>query len=520
MSDMGKVNDLELEPVSDKAEFTSVVTKEYGGTHRMDIIIEEDMLVPDTEPDMEQIFNVSAEEVGISFEGGQYSGTVKGELKMEVLYRSAYDGSLMLLESRLPFSKDWEESFEPEAEIRINCEVRAVEYRVINERKYRVKLRAAVTAKEIINRERKLFTGIKDMQLELLKEKASVMSLACTKTKENEINEELKINNEKIRPVRVIKSSFVVSENHRQLTSDKLVLNTTVWVRIIYMAELASHGNIANYPMYYTGKIDSTQFIPLDSGQQADACRVNCDVSELVAEINDSATGFCIKGFMKTTADVFACSQLEIVTDFYDAADDMICDNVQEPVCSSLETAVAQQIINETVDLHIENEDTEKIVYTDARITEYDIEVREGRSEIYGKMQVEALVLTDEGRSVTARKLCEFSVPVDIPADCSADCCRIFAREISADLAESFVSITVTLQVEADFSRYGSISIISNPCIVHGEKEARYPLTVCTVKEGETLWDIGKRYRVPAASIQKINGASELLPGMKIIITR
>ena len=519
MSEMGKAKELELTPVADSAVFTALTVKELAGRRRREIIIEEDLLVPDTEPDMDQIFNISAAAAECGFRREKAGGTVKGELKVEALYRSA-DGKLLLLENRLPFEKGWAENFSDGAEIRIACDVRAAEYRVINERKYRVRVRLEVTAREVAVKERQFFEGIRDRELELLKEKTGILNLAGTIAKESEIDEELKINNEKIRPVKIIKSCFTVCENHRQLTSDKLVVNTTVWVRIVYMAELASQGNVANYPVYFTGKIDSTQFIPLDSGREADCCRIDYDAAGLAAEISDTADGFRVKGFLKTEADVFEIVQHEVVTDFYDMTDDVICDRAAEQVCCGMETVTVQQAVSDTLDLHDEHWDTGKIVYTDARITEYDIEVREGRAEICGRMQMEALVLGDEGRAVTARKVCEFAMPLDSDDGGTFEGCRVIAREITAELAGSYVNITVQLQGTAELCRYSSIGFISNPCIARGGRVQRYPLTVCTVKDGESVWDIAKRYRVPAESVCRVNGVDELSPGMKIIVAR
>lgn len=519
MSDMGKVKDMELEPVSDKAEFTSVVTKEYSESCRMEMIIEEDLLVPDTEPDMEQIFNISAEVTDSSLRHEKAGGAVNGELKVQVLYRST-DGKLLLLENRLPFEKEWTEKFSGGTEIRVKCEARAADCHIINERKYRVRVRIEADVREAAVKERQFFEGIRGRELELRKEKTGMLSLAGAVSKENEIDEELKINNEKIRPVKIIKSCFSVCENHRQLTSDKLVVNTTVWVRIVYMAELASQGNVANYPMYFTGKIDSTQFIPTVGGREADGCRINYDAAGLTAVISDASDGFRIKGFLKTEADIFEILQHEAVTDFYDMTDEMMCDRKKEQVCCGLETVTVQHTVKDTVDLRDEHWDTGKIVYTDARIMEYDIEMRESRAEICGRMQMEALVLGDEGRAVTARKICEFVMPLNSADDGKFECCGIVAREITADLAGSYVNITVQLQASAELCRYSDIDIISNPCIVRGERQTKYPLTVCTVKDGESVWDIAKRYRVPAEHVRGINGVDELMPGMKIIVAR
>lgn len=101
MSDMGKIKEIELLPAADSAVFSVMTAKEYGEARRQEVIIEEDLLVPDTEPDMEQIFNVSAAAPGAGLVKEQDRGMVKGDLRVEALYRSTDGGKLLKLENVL-----------------------------------------------------------------------------------------------------------------------------------------------------------------------------------------------------------------------------------------------------------------------------------------------------------------------------------------------------------------------------------------------------------------------------------
>ena len=533
----------EIIPLSDRAVYRTMDTREYGNSYSMTIELEEDMLVPDTEPDMEMILNgeASIDSITFTLEGSEGAGnsggasrsenisnsegTVRGEAALELLYHSgpSYNGKIFVLKNKVPFKREWKENFSEDVQVEVSGRVKSTECRIINERKYRAKISMEITAQEVVNRQRKIFENIQDEELEFLREKASILNVAFTKNKESEINEKLLINNEKIRPLQVLKSHFTVAENHRQLTSDKLVVNETIWVQILYTAEIASQGNLSSQPMMFTGKIDNTQFIPLDDRSNISGCRVSSDVNGLTADVNEEANGFTVSGTIRTKADFFSLMEQEIVADFYNINDDMACDNKEEPVCCGMETKISGQTLRETIEMQEGTPAPGRIIYMNGNVMDYEINESGRQVVITGKIQVEVLMAADEGSSAVARKICEFSQTVDMPeAGSYVAGSRIFVRELTGDITGGQqVNMMIQLQFELDICHEGHVKIITNPCIIREEgRERSYPLVLYTVKENDTFWDIAKRYRVPVDQLIKINGAESLNPGMKIVVAK
>ncbi len=516
---------VEIIPVSDKAVFSKINSKEFGMQHSTEIDIEEDLLVPDTEPDMDAILNVDSHITSISFQKGENNGNLRGEISLEILYRSAdvYNDKLIAIKGSIPFKREWNEVVNENARVEVSGSIKKIEYRIVNERKYRVKIYMNIIAQEIIDCERNMFEGIQDDELELLKEDACIMSMAFTKTKESELNENLVLGNEKVKPLKVLKSSFTVAENHRQLTADKLVVNETIWVRVLYAAELASHGNLSNQPMLFTGKIDNTQFIPFDGGSNIKACRTGSDVSGLTAEINEEINGFVISGSVNTRAEFFEAVEYEMVTDFYSCNDDMACDNKEESVCCGLETKIAEQTIRESMNFQTEPAEAVRVVYMDATVQDVMLEESSNYSEIKGKLHTEILTMTEGNQSSLVKKISEFSVPADIPSGDGNICgMNVFVREMSADIpGNDQLNVVIQIQAVIDICKEGTVRSINNPCILREEGGSKsYPLVVCTVRQGDDLWDIAKRYRVPADHIKKINNIDTVSEGMKIVVAK
>lgn len=515
---------LEIIPVAERAVFNSIYVKEYGKSYEMEIEIEEDLLVPDTEPDMDSILSADAKvdsiEIAVKEGNDSYRGTARGEISVEILYKSAddYEEKVICLKNSIQFKKELKNEFRDISQLDVAADIRKKEYRMINERKYRLKIYLDVNAVEVVNHERKLFEDIKGEQLEFLKESKSILNLAFTKNKENDVNENLPINNDKIRPLKIIKSAFTIAENHRQLAADKLVVNGSIWVRIIYLAEMASQGNLSSSLMLYDGKIDNTGFISLDGGSNISACRINMDADGLKADVNESTDGFKISGTVKTNVDFFNITEKEIVTDFYNRNEEMACDNKEDVVCCGFETKISEQTIRETIDISDEIPKLERIIYEDAYIIEKNI----SETEIKGKMQLEVIAVTESNGIAAAKKICEFTAVNDVPENGDITGSRIFAREINADILNgNQISVMVQLQTEIDVCKRDSIKLITNPCIIKsGENEKKYPIVLHTAKQGDTMWDIAKHYRVSVGDLVKINKTEDISEGMKIVVAR
>jgi len=526
---------MEIVPLAPDVIHTSAAVRELEILWNGELEIEEDLLVPDTEADMEAILNTAAIVGSLSVhetEGG--SCEIRGTLKLETMYRSAgvYNNVLSVISTEVPFKKNCGVVEVPVSDLFVSAEIKKKEHHIINERKYRVKLQLGLLLRTIRVREKEWFDGIKGEELYLKKEAVKFANVISRKSRDSEIREELLINNEKIRPLKIIKSSCTIAENHRKLTKEKLIINETLWVRIIYMAEIASKGNLSGQPMLFLGKIDHTQFFTLGKDESAaSACDVSPHAEAMKVEINDAATGFRVTGDIFTDICLYDFQEKELVTDFYHRSEEMTCDRKSEQVCTGLESMCISHTIRESISLHENGGDDQRIIYLDASVTESSTEITVQGIAVRGKLQLEAVTMNEGDYTVLAAKMCDFVCMADLPAhesssadnhSISVETGPIFVREMSGDISGgSLINISAQVQVPLTVRRERELAVISNPCIVkNGEDAEHYPLTVYTVKDNETAWDIAKRFRVPEENITEINKSEDIRPGRKIVIVK
>lgn len=513
---------MEIIPLAAGASYSKLQVKENKITDVVLMEVEEDILVPDTFPDMETILNmdVSVDTVDTYNENG--NAEIKGKLKVETMYRSAehYGDNISVVPAGIDFSKH----LKPEGAGQPAVKIEKVEYRIINERKYKAKIHAAIYLKKENEKEYMIFDGIENEKLYLRKEDVTVIDMVSRKTKSSDINEELLIGDEKIRPVKILKSKIIASENHRQLTSEKLVLNRTLWVRILYLAEIASKGNLSNQPMLYQGKIDHTQFIPLGKGEGEVVTCTTCTPEEKIdIEINRESNGFMVSGEIITDVEFYSEVKKEIVTDFYHDKEEMTCDMKSEKVCVSVNRLSVEQTLRESISLQAEAGDELRIIYVDAQVVDTAVTIEGSSVMIRGKLHLEAVIMNEGDYTMLAKKICDFSCVKELhQGTCSrTDLERVIVREIKGDISGGEVNLTAQLQVDLNIYNEAEIACISNPCIIRrGQPAKQYPITIHTVADGETIWEIGKKYKVGEDCITAYNKPECIQPGKKIIIVK
>ncbi len=513
---------MEIVPLAAQAAYSKLQAKESETIDIIFIEVEEDILVPDTFPDMEIILNMDAavDTVDTYKENGHTA--IKGKVKVETMYRSAehYGGSISVVPASISFGRE----VKADDDIRLNIKIEKVEHRIINERKYKAKVYLSINIKKDDEKEYMTFEGVEGEKLYLRRETVNMVNLVSRKTKESDINEELYINDDKIRPVKILKSKIVVCENHRQVTKEKLVLNQTLWVRILYLAEIASKGNLSNQPMMFQGKIDHTQFItPGKSDREVTACTTLAPSEKISIEINRESNGFLLNGELINEVEFYSEIKKDIVTDFYHEKEEMTCDIKSENVCVSITGATAEQTLRESIRLQEDAGDELRIIYLDAQTMEPAANMEGSSVVVRGKLHLEAVVMNEGDYTMLAKKICDFSCVKELPQGVSGrvELDRIFVREIKGDIAGGEINLTAQLQADLNIYNEAEINCISNPCIIRsGETVKQYPITIHTVSEGESVWEIGKKYKAGEDSIIAFNKPEDIRPGNKIIIVK
>ena len=230
-----------LIPITQGAVYSPVQVTNITEKPKTTIIIEEDILVPDTKPDLREILMIdgkvrlSSREIDQISKGEDYI-SISGDVELTTLYlpeRTDQCGAMVSVPSRVPFKEQWHMGLTPGATVILDGKIEKIDYMVINERKYRVKVSLCVFAREYMDSKIDVFEGLTDEEIQTLREKIEITNIAQRKKDVLSLKEDMEIPDDRMVEA-ILKQDIHVVENYRQTTAEKAVINGFVYVNLLY----------------------------------------------------------------------------------------------------------------------------------------------------------------------------------------------------------------------------------------------------------------------------------------------
>lgn len=522
MENAAVYKDLKMNIISQKIETT--------------IFVEEDILVPDIKPDLKKILSmdgrsfVSSKEIQVGQES-EDNVRITGEVLLQTIYlpESKEDGeAVSIIQSRLPFKTDWQVSASPMSRLSIISSVEKIDYTIINERKFRAKVTVVLSLSEYAEKELQMFDSIRGEDLELLKETVKISHVALRKEEFSEIAEDLKLKEGSLRPVKILKSDIRVVENHKQITSEKMVINANVMVNILYMGEEEGEDGTYSRPAFFQGKTDFTQFILMDKFEDAAMCRAVFNDQDLEVKISEEGDCFHLKGSITTSVEVLTNMEKEMVTDLYHSVKDTTYDSTESQIETVIGTGMTETSAREILNVP-DNVQADKVIYVGGRVKEKREAVEQGRVMVEGILSGEVICLfdDDEKRAFSIKQDIPFRGAMEIPAaqlDMKAES-KVEIRDLWFDkINGKQIEVNASLQVEAAVIKVGSLKLIKNPCFVESNQIKRpCSMVIYITKRDDSLWKIAKKYKISMNTIRAVNQIEEGTPineGTRLLIVK
>lgn len=527
---------IKMIPMENSAVYKELKMNIISQKLEMELFVEEDILVPDIKPDLKQILCmdgkaiVSSKEIQIG-QGSEDGIRVTGEVLLQTIYlpeSKEENEAISIIQSRLPFKTDWQVSASPMSHLSICANVEKIDYTIINERKFRAKVTACLMLSEYAEKELQMFDSIRNENLELLKETVKISHVALRKEDSIEISEDLKLKEGSLKPVRILKSDIRVVENHKQITSEKMVINANIMVNILYMGEETNDEDTYSKPAFFQGKTDFTQFILMDQYEDAAMCKVDFNEEELEVKINEESDCFSLRGSVNTSVEVLTNMEKEMVTDLYHSSKDTTYDFSENQIETVIGTGMTETSAREILNVP-EHMQADRVIYAGGRIKEKKETVEPGRVMVEGVILGEVICLSDDEqqKAFAIKQDIPFRGAMEIPsaqAGMKAES-KVEIKDLWFDkINGKQVEVNVSLQATAAAIKVSSLKLIKNPCFVENSHSGRpSSMVIYITKKNDSLWKIAKRYKISMDAIREVNQMEEGSPikqGMRLLVVK
>lgn len=530
-------------PLSPPPQYSNMHIKNLAGRCEYILPFEESLLVPDTMPDMQKVLFAEgrvdpAQPSKTNYDRNDF---LAGDITTYTVYKptpsipspsagpAAYnDSPVDVVKSVITFKTDkcWEnavgDSFKPIVTIRnISAEM-------INERKFILKGELLIKMVCISNREMKIFKEASDDELMILKAGAKATALEHEITDSIEISQEITLKEESPAPVKILKTSIRVVENHRQLTSGKLVVNGSIHTDALYLDENeAGEKKLCNL----TNKTDFTQFIVMDDKTDPDLICIDFHSGALSLAIEDR-NKFMLTGKVTSLIRSYSVKNIDMVRDAYHKKRDLHFESTSEDLHHVKCTVAGEISTREVINMADSDRKPTSLICGNCRLVSIDGRIEKGRITIEGSMPVKILALDDENIPFVI----DYSLPVRgtlaFPEYSGSATTKPPTVFINTVIKEFWFSEINSRQLEVNISLAITAWIFEDEtfCTIEDLRfaetdttEKRIPMALYVVGPDDTLWDVAKRYKTDIdslAALNEIEPTAQLPTGAKLFIAK
>ncbi|MBR2620216.1 MAG: DUF3794 domain-containing protein, partial [Firmicutes bacterium] len=352
-----------------------------------------------------------------------------------------------------------------------------------------------------------------------------------------EISQDITIKDDEPAPVKILKTTINVAENHRQLTSGKLVINAAVHLDALYIGE-ADDGQKKLCSL--TNKTDFTQFIVMDDKVDPDLITLTFGCKDISLTI-DGEDRFLLQGNVTTLIRSYCNKDLDTVTDAYHKKNDLHF-RLDSKDISCVKDIVSGEISAREV---INPGDPEikpaTLLCGSCGISSIEGHISNDRIIIEGSMPVKILALDEEDVPFVIDHTIPVRGSLDIPSSAmnssgnlanAGDNDKGIRIYIDASVKEFWFSeinsrqleINTVLSMKVWLFSEENFCTIEDLCFAEGESApSRRSMALYVVGDGDTLWDVAKRYKADMDSLAVLNDldpAKPLPSGAKLFIAK
>lgn len=480
--------------------------KKRIGEKNKTIIIEKDIILPDSKPDIIKIQNQSSNIYMNKKEKMENKIKLDGGVVTRVAYLTG-EGKSRILKIEESFNEILEiEGLTTESYTNENLEIRTTNISILNERKihYKAEIKCQINASKKEETEF-IYEINKTHNLQMLTQKRTIDTFVGHG--ESKIGLKEKIDTENLQEsIEVVQLSHSIRNIENKISYNKILIKGDCELKCLYQTE-SGHIYIAKKEVPIMGFLDIENVEETNQiSTEFTLKNININNSE-----NEVKPGINVEMEFNLTGDVYQTKEVNILTDLYDLnyKTEFSKRKIQLESCNN--TPVQTATINQKTIVEEINQ-----IYN----TEYQI-INMKKEEQNLEIEFRAIYMYSsfENQSIN-RKEETFKTQIQLEKQVTEVNVRI-ASQSSAILPDS--SINTQLEINIYNTQSNELEIINEIKINDEENDEGYSMIIYFVKPGDSLWKIAKRFKSTIkeiATLNEIANEDKINVGDKLYIPR
>lgn len=484
------------------------------------IMVEGDMIVPDSKPDILNTICTSGVVCIYKKEVQDDKIRIDGNINTYIMYMADDTNDRVRgLSTSLDFSENVQVANSKEGmTCKLEANLKSIEAKVINGRKVGIKAVIEVEIKLYSNEDVQIINSLQNAEnVKMLKEDLMVNSLVGTGDTKIYAKDTIKIDSAD-NLAEILKAQVCICDKDIKVSYNKILTKSETEIKIMYLTEDNRINTI-------TARVPVVGFIDIPNVTEDNICDVDYEIRNIVLKPNSiEEHSIYVEIEIGVMASVYEERQINLIQDLYSPSENMEFNKKKITVLTNKRTTRETMQIREKVQL--EGVDNRSIIDVDVQpIIEKETKSK-NRIVYEGELQLR-FILSNSDLQVDTRTA---KIPFDYAISDLEDGENVNSNMAIEVANQDFVvqdggMVTANLDmlVNTDSYRNTNMSIIDE-IQANGEREAEdYSILMYIVKKDDTLWKIAKRFGSTIDDIVRTNGIEDenrIDVGQKLFIPR
>lgn len=529
----------EIQVVKDIVKVNQVI-----GETSTQSMVEGTATVPDDKPNIEQVISVDANlntaELDIEVIEGKV--IIEGQIDVKVMYVAddVLTQPVHFFETTIDFSTFIKvEGAKPKMAVSINVDIEYVQFNVRNSRMADIRIVLELFAKVTKPVRIEIVTDVLGKDCQVLREAIKVDDVIGEEFSQTIVKSDVELPPDKPDIEEIIKTDVSVEEKDVKVIEDKVIVEGTLTVKILYVAEVSPE--LPQQPVhFFEAEVDFTHFVHID-GARPDMNAIVKFLVEAARGRRRNARTVAVEAILELFVKVTDVMELDLMVDCYCPGIelDIVKDLFKLPQVIGEDTT--QTVVKQTLEVPQEKPDIEQIYNVKASASVDEKRIIDGKAIIEGTVDVETLYVADVDETEPQQPLhftegeIPFTVFVDIPGAKPGMPLEVIVmiEHVSYSVIDPrqyevrvviavFAKVTKVVEIEIviDVIQEDVVEEIVDP-EKPDEKEHKPSMRIYIVQRGDTLWKIAKRYDTTVDAIVQANSIQNpdsIMPGQKLVI--
>lgn len=502
------------------------------GENMAQTIVEGDILVPDTKPDITRVLSATGKAQLTKQDVMDNKIAVEGTTYFKILYVSEKgDQPLYSIDSSTQFKQNIEiEGINSKMKGEVVAEVEHIDFTVNNDRKIGVKAVINLTGKGIDEKTVEItkdIAGLEDIQV--LKETFQYTDIVGINKSETLVKDNFEMDEEDYEIKEVLKWDAKVLERETKITDGKVIVGGVVNIELLYVDE-----DDENPLKVIKREIPFTHFVEISDAFSDMNYKLKLSIDELYYDIKENIRGekkvVELEGVIKIEAKVMDTQSREILVDTYSPSKELKINKKQIQLNENIGINKANVLLRETLDIPHGNPPISEVFSVNIKPILTDYSIVENKATIEGILESIVMYKAMEGiqplYSFVQEVPFRHYVDVDgLKEDMEAEV-ELFLEEVNYNVVNGEqVEVKVNIGASCEAYCIKAIDVIEN--IEELEEEVnlttRPSLTIYFMQPEDTLWRVAKKYHTTVQRIMETNQIEDPIavkPGDHIIIEK